>query len=62
MSESTIGRIGIAALFILLALRMPVGIVMMLIGGVGVWAINGSKAALATLGSEPFVTHRISSY
>ena len=55
MSESTIGLIGIAALFILLALRMPVGIVMMLIGGVGVWAINGSKAALATLGSEPFV-------
>lgn len=55
MSESTIGLIGIAALFILLALRMPVGIVMMLIGGVGVWAINGSKAALAILGSEPFV-------
>jgi tripartite ATP-independent transporter DctM subunit len=55
MSESTIGLIGIAALFVLLALRMPVGIVMMLIGGVGVWAINGSKAALATLGSEPFV-------
>ena len=55
MSESTIGLIGIAALFILLAIRMPVGIVMMLIGGVGVWAINGHKAALATLGSEPFV-------
>ena len=55
MSESTIGLIGIAALFILLALRMPVGIVMMLIRGVGVWAINGSKAALVTLGSEPFV-------
>ena len=55
MSESTIGLIGIAALFILLAIRMPVGIVMMLIGGVGVWAINGPKAALATLGSEPFV-------
>ena len=36
MSESTIGLIGIAALFVLLALRMPVGIVMMLIGGAGV--------------------------
>lgn len=55
MSDSTIGLIGIASLFILLAIRMPVGIVMMLIGGIGVWAINGSQAALATLGSEPFV-------
>ena len=55
MSESTIGLVGIAALFILLALLMPVGIVMMLIDGVGVWAINGLKAVLATLGSEPFV-------
>ena len=55
MSDSTIGLVGIAALFVLLAIRMPVGIVMMLIGAIGVWAINGSQAALATLGSEPFV-------
>ena len=55
MSETTNGLIGITALLILLAIRMPVGIAIMLIGGVGVWAINGHKAALATLGSEPFV-------
>ena len=43
------------ALFVLLALRMPVGIVMMLIGAVGIGVMNGWPAALATLGSEPFV-------
>ena len=55
MSPSTIGVIGIAALFALLAVRMPVGIVMMMIGAVGIAVINGWPAALATLGSEPFV-------
>ena len=55
MSPSTIGIIGIVALFALLAVRMPVGIVMMLIGAIGIAVINGWPAALATLGSEPFV-------
>ena len=55
MSNSLIGVIGILALFGLLAIRMPVGIVMMLVGFVGVGVMNGWPAALATLGSEPFV-------
>ncbi len=55
MSSSLIGVIGILALFGLLAIRMPVGIVMMLVGFVGVGVMNGWPAALATLGSEPFV-------
>ena len=55
MSSSLIGVIGILALFALLAIRMPVGIVMMLVGFVGVGVMNGWPAALATLGSEPFV-------
>lgn len=55
MTPSTIGIIGIVALFVLLAVRMPVGIVMMLIGAVGIAVMNGWPAALATLGSEPFV-------
>ena len=55
MSDSLIGVIGILALFGLLAIRMPVGIVMMLVGFVGIGVMNGWPAALATLGSEPFV-------
>ena len=55
MSGSLIGVIGIAALFALLAIRMPVGIVMMIVGFFGVAVMNGWGAALATLGSEPFV-------
>ncbi len=55
MTESSIGVLGILALFGLLAIRMPVGIVMMLVGFVGVAIINGWGAALATLGGEPFV-------
>ena len=55
MNETTIGIIGIIALFVMLAMRIPVGIVMMIIGAVGVGVLNGWSAALATLGSEPFV-------
>ncbi len=55
MSNSLIGVIGILALFGLLAIRMPVGIVMMLVGFVGIGVMNGWPAALSTLGSEPFV-------
>ena len=55
MSNSLIGVIGILALFGLLSVRMPVGIVMMLVGFVGIAVTNGWPAALATLGSEPFV-------
>ena len=55
MSNSLIGVLGILALFGLLAIRMPVGIVMMLVGFVGIGVMNGWPAALSTLGGEPFV-------
>lgn len=55
MTPTSIGILGLLALFVLLALRMPVGLVMMLVGAVGIGVINGWPAALATLGSEPFV-------
>lgn len=55
MNETTVGIVGILALFVMLAMRIPVGIVMMIIGAVGVGVLNGWPAALATLGSEPFV-------
>jgi len=55
MTPTAVGVLGILALFVLLALRMPVGIVMMIIGAVGIGVLNGWPAAMATLGSEPFV-------
>ena len=55
MTPTIVGIIGVACFFVLLALRMPVGIAMMLVGAVGVGVLNGWQAALATLGSEPFV-------
>lgn len=55
MSPIETGILGLVALFVLLALRIPVGVVMMLVGAIGVGVLNGPQAALATLGSEPFV-------
>lgn len=55
MTPTAIGLLGVLALFVLLALRMPVGMVMILVGTIGVAVINGWPAALATIGSEPFV-------
>ncbi len=54
MSETTIGTIGIIALFALLALRMPVAMTMLVVGFFGTIAINGLNAALSTLGGEAF--------
>ena len=55
MTPTLVGIIGIVALFVLLAIRIPVGIVMMMIGAVGIGVLNSWPAAMATLGSEPFV-------
>ena len=54
MSATAVGAIGIVALFVLLALRMPVAMTMLIIGFFGTWAINGLPAALSTLGGEAF--------
>jgi tripartite ATP-independent transporter DctM subunit len=55
MSPIETGVVGLLALFGLLALRIPVGIVMMSVGAVGIGVLNGWQAAFATLGGEPFV-------
>jgi tripartite ATP-independent transporter DctM subunit len=54
MNATYIGILGLAALFTLLALRMPVGIAMFLVGVVGFGTIQGWSAAFATLGQMPF--------
>lgn len=55
MSPIEIGIAGILAMFVLLALRMPVGIVMMVVGFIGIGILNSWRAALATLVGEAFV-------
>ena len=56
MGHLEIGLIGFAALFLLLAIRMPVGTAMLVVGVVGIWVIHprGDEASIATLGGEIF--------
>jgi tripartite ATP-independent transporter DctM subunit len=53
-SPQTVGLIGIAAMLVLLALRMPIGIAMLLVGIIGFGWLNGLPAAMAALGTYPF--------
>ena len=54
MSETLIGVIGIAALFLGLALRLPVGMALLVVGFGGIWFIDGDRAAIATMSSETY--------
>jgi C4-dicarboxylate transporter, DctM subunit len=54
MSVATIGLIGMAALLVLIFLRVPVAIAMGLVGFTGYAAINGWDRAMTVLGQAPF--------
>jgi C4-dicarboxylate transporter DctM subunit len=56
MSPETIGVIGIIILFMLIALRIPIGIAMALVGYLGASSILGLEAGTAILGISPFDT------
>jgi tripartite ATP-independent transporter DctM subunit len=53
MSPQLIGIIGILAMFVLLAMRMYIGIAMGLIGFLGLWALVGFSAGASILGITP---------
>ncbi|NKB54464.1 MAG: TRAP transporter large permease subunit [Rhizobiaceae bacterium] len=55
MSGEFVGLLGIAGLFILLALRMPVGLALLVTGTLGTWSMSKPSIALATLGDETWV-------
>jgi len=55
MTPTLVGILGLLSLFGLLALRMPVGIAMAVVGTVGFGVLNSWPAAMAQLGREPFV-------
>ena len=52
--RDTVGVVGIVVMLILLALRMPIGIAMLLVGIVGFGVLNGLQPALYALGSYPY--------
>ncbi len=54
MTGSTAGLVGIAALFILLVLRIPVAFAMFIVGFFGIAALNGTNAAFSLLASEAY--------
>jgi len=54
LSPTAAGLVGMAALLVLLALRMPIGIAMSLVGAIGIGVLNSPHAALHSLGSFPF--------
>ncbi len=55
MTPTLVGILGLLGLFVLLALRMPVGIAMAVVGTVGFGVLNSWPAAMAQLGRESFV-------
>jgi TRAP-type mannitol/chloroaromatic compound transport system permease large subunit len=56
MSPVTFGVIGIAAVLLLMALRMQIGFAMALIGFLGFAVLNSFPSAFSVLGHEPFKT------
>ncbi|MBM3527137.1 MAG: TRAP transporter large permease [Alphaproteobacteria bacterium] len=54
MSQGTIGLLGIVVMLALLALRMPIGIAMLLVGAIGFSLVHGLQPALHMLGSYPY--------
>ncbi len=54
MSASIIGGIGVAALVVLLLLRVPVAFAMFAVGFAGITALNGPASAVNLLASESF--------
>ena len=54
MEPLTLGFLGIGAVLVLLALRVPIAVALATVSIVGLWILRGPRAALGTLGSLPF--------
>lgn len=54
MSPEIIGLLGMAILFVLLGLRVPVAFAMFAVGFVGNWILNSPAAAMSQLASDSF--------
>jgi len=54
MSTSVVGLLGLAALLLLLVIRIPVAFAMFIVGFFGITALNGFNAATSLLSSETY--------
>ncbi|MGV0909859.1 TRAP transporter large permease [Martelella sp. FOR1707] len=54
MSGELVGLIGLAVLFVLLVIRVPVALAMFSVGFAGIWALKDLKAAMSLMASESF--------
>ena len=54
MSPTLVGILGLAGLFLLIFLRVPIGIALSIAGALGYWSLSGLDPTLALLGSVPF--------
>jgi len=54
VSETLVGVLGIAGLFVLLILRMPVAFAMFVVGFIGITVLDSAKSAMSLLASEAF--------
>lgn len=54
MSAALIGGIGMAALLVMLLMRVPVAFAMFVVGFGGITALNGVNSAMSLLASESF--------
>ncbi|WP_305989294.1 TRAP transporter large permease [Roseibium sp. MMSF_3544] len=60
MSDTVVGVWGIAALFLCLGLRIPVGMALLMVGFGGIWYMDGYRAAISTMSAETYSS--VSSY
>lgn len=54
MSDVAIGFTGIAILFLLILMRLPIGMVLIAVSFVGIWAVVGLDIAMSSLGIIPY--------
>lgn len=54
MSDIAVGVVGLAALFVLMGLRVPVGMAMLAVGFGGIWALSGLTGAMSTMTSMSY--------
>jgi hypothetical protein len=54
MTPTMAGLVGLVALFVLLALRMPIGLAMMAVGAAGIAVLNSPAAAMNVMGQFPY--------
>ncbi|OAN75670.1 C4-dicarboxylate ABC transporter permease [Sulfitobacter sp. EhC04] len=52
MSDVWIGTSGLVGMFVLMALRVPVGMALLIAGFVGIWILRGERSATAVLTTE----------